>query len=113
MQANNNVEGSERLLSLAVGVMGITSGIRQGGIRGLIKIAASALIAKRGLTGHCQMKSLLSACERDETQHERGAPEPERTQSGAATGAGESQDRESRVDHALEETFPASDPISP
>ncbi|TBU74058.1 DUF2892 domain-containing protein [Pseudomonas daroniae] len=109
----NNVEGTERLLSLAVGIMGVASGIKQGGIRGLIKIAASTMIAKRGITGHCQLKGLLSACEREGTQDERGASAPERDGGTAPKASSQLQDRESRMDNALEETFPASDPISP
>lgn len=113
MQANHNVEGTERLLSLAVGVMGITSGIRQGGIGGMIKVAASALIAKRGITGHCQLKSLLASCAGDDVHGERRTPPPEGQEGVAVKPDSQPQDRESRMDNALEETFPASDPISP
>lgn len=113
MQTNHNVEGTERLLSLAVGVMGISSGIRQGGVGGLIKLAASVLIAKRGITGHCQLKSLLGSCERDGGHDERSAPNPERQEGAASKPDSPPRDKESRMDNALEETFPASDPISP
>lgn len=110
----NNVEGTERLLSLAIGAMGVKSGIKQGGIGGLVKIALGAMVAKRGLTGHCQLKSLLEGCEREDTHDERNASIPERNQEGVTPKLTEhAQDRESRMDHALEETFPASDPISP
>lgn len=102
-----NVEGTERLLSLAVGAMGMVSGFRQGGVGGLLKIAASAMIAKRGLTGHCQLKSLL-----EPPRDVSGEQQPRRP--GAATGAEADKLTEaSRMDNALEETFPASDPISP
>ena len=102
-----NVEGTERLLSLAVGTMGMVSGFRQGGVGGLLKIAASAMIAKRGLTGHCQLKGLL-----EPPRDVSGEQQPRRP--GAATGAEADKLTEaSRMENALEETFPASDPISP
>ena len=110
MHANNNVEGTERLLSLAVGVMGAVSGIRQGGVVGLIKIAAAAMIAKRGITGHCQLKELLSVAEPEGAHYERHAPAADRDE---VTVSRQIQDREAQMDNALEETFPASDPISP
>lgn len=102
-----NVEGTERLLSLAVGTMGMVSGIRQGGLGGLLKVAASAMIAKRGLTGHCQLKSLLEA------QREIADEEPLRGPSAATSTEAGKRTEESRMENALEETFPASDPISP
>lgn len=110
MHAYNNVEGTERLLSLAVGVVGAVSGIRQGGVVGLIKIAASALIAQRGITGHCQLKDFLSAAETEGAPYERHAPAADRDD---VTISRQAQDREAQMDNALEETFPASDPISP
>ncbi|UCJ15527.1 DUF2892 domain-containing protein [Pseudomonas sp. MM211] len=109
MHAYNNVEGTERLLSLAVGVVGAVSGIRQGGVVGLIKIAASALIAQRGITGHCQLKDFLSSAETEGAPYERHAP----ADLDEVTISRQAQDREAQMDNALEETFPASDPISP
>ncbi|PZW71576.1 hypothetical protein F471_00651 [Pseudomonas sp. URMO17WK12:I1] len=98
-----NVAGTERLLSLAIGTMGMISGIRQGGAAGLLKVGASAMLAKRGLTGHCQFKSLLTPA----TERPSG---PQATHS--STDASK-LDEDRRMENALEETFPASDPISP
>ena len=96
-----NVAGTERLLSLAIGTMGMISGIRQGGAAGLLKVGASAMLAKRGLTGHCQLKSLLTPASEPPYEHH-------------TTHADASKlDEDRRMENALEETFPASDPISP
>lgn len=102
-----NVAGTERLLSRAVGTMGMVSGFRQGGVGGLLKIAAAAMIAKRGLTGHCQLKSLLEPPRAiSGEQQSRGRSAATGTEIDKLTEA-------SRMENALEETFPASDPISP
>ncbi len=98
-----NVAGTERLLSLAIGMMGMISGIRQGGAAGLLKVGASAMLAKRGLTGHCQLKSLLTPASEPPYEHHA-------THSNADASK---LDEDRRMENALEETFPASDPISP
>ena len=108
---NHNVEGTERVLSLAVGMMGMVSGIRQGGVGGLLKIAASAMIAKRGLTGHCRLKTLLEG--QRPGADDAPAQQPQQAREPGATAASVVPHQESRIDNALEETFPASDPISP
>lgn len=66
----HNVVGWERALSLAVGIAGVGSGFRRGGVIGLLHVAASLMAVKRGLTGHCALKSALAEVPR--------APQPAR-----------------------------------
>ena len=98
-----NVAGTERLLSLAMGTIGMVSGIRQGGAVGLLKVGASAILAKRGLTGHCQLKGLLTPANEPPPEHQATHPSADTSK----------LDEDRRMENALEETFPASDPISP
>ncbi len=92
----------ERLFSVALGLAGMRNGFRRGGLQGWLEVGASALMGKRGLTGHCRVKAALLG---HGDGHAEAAP-------GVIPGpARESQEK--RVDNALEETFPASDPISP
>lgn len=58
--SEQNVTGWERALSLAVGIAGVGNGFKRGGVSGFLEIAASLLAVKRGLTGHCAMKSSLA-----------------------------------------------------
>lgn len=54
-----NVEGWERLGSLAGGVVMLGKGIRRGGFIGLIQVGIGAMALKRGITGHSSTKRLL------------------------------------------------------
>lgn len=98
----------ERLFSVALGLAGMRNGFQRGGLQGWLEVGASALMVKRGLSGHCRVKAALLERRADE------AGEPaighEATPSAAAR---DHSSEERRVDNALEETFPASDPISP
>ena len=92
-----NVTGWERTLSLAVGIAGLGNGIKRGGLGGLLEAGAALLEPKRGLSGHCALKSALRDAGREQLPPRQRGP----------------LSHEDRVDNALEETFPASDPISP
>lgn len=92
----HNVTGWERTLSIAAGLAGIGNGVKRGGMGGLLEAGVALLVLKRGLTGHCALKSAL--CE--------SAALPGRSSRQGLSG-------EEKVDNALEETFPASDPMSP
>lgn len=54
-----NVEGWERVGSLAGGVVMLGKGIRRGGFIGLIQVGIGAMALKRGITGHSSTKRLL------------------------------------------------------
>lgn len=98
-----NLSGWERATSIALGLAAIGMGLRRGGVSGWMGAAAGVLATKRGLTGHCAMKAAIaSAAERADVPAPVTSP-----------GAADTSVAESRIDHALEETFPASDPISP
>lgn len=96
-----NVRGWERTLSVAVGIIGIGNGIKRGGVTGLLEAGVSLMALKRGLTGHCQLKEALAEGELTKSLPHKWQP--------TYTARRE----ETKVDNALEETFPASDPISP
>jgi hypothetical protein len=102
--AEQNLSGWERATSIATGLAAIGMGIRKGGLGGWLGVAAGVMAAKRGLTGHCAMKAAIAG--RHDALPEQLAPV---TSPGPANPAV----TEARIDHALEETFPASDPISP
>lgn len=57
---DHNVTGWERALSLAVGIAGVGNGFKRGGITGLLEVAVSLMAVKRGLTGHCEMKTAMA-----------------------------------------------------
>ncbi|WP_252275524.1 YgaP-like transmembrane domain [Pseudomonas subflava] len=70
--SEQNVNGWERALSLAVGLAGVGNGIKRGGIGGCLEVAVSLLALKRGLTGDCAMKrALAQASERAESMGSR------------------------------------------
>ena len=54
-----NVQGWERIGSLAGGVLMMGKGLRRGGIFGLVQLAIGGAVLARGITGHCSTKSLL------------------------------------------------------
>ncbi|MFO2464717.1 DUF2892 domain-containing protein [Pseudomonas sp. 15FMM2] len=58
-QRTQNVQGWERIGSLAGGVLMMGKGIRRGGFRGLIQVAIGGMALARGISGHCSAKSLL------------------------------------------------------
>ncbi|SDI26374.1 Protein of unknown function [Pseudomonas delhiensis] len=49
----------ERLFSVALGLAGVRNGFRRGGLQGWLEVGAAALMLKRGLSGHCQVKAAL------------------------------------------------------
>ncbi|MES2819972.1 MAG: DUF2892 domain-containing protein [Pseudomonadota bacterium] len=55
-----NVEGWERALSLAGGVLMMGKGLRRGGVSGLVQLAMGGLVLARGVSGHCATKQLIS-----------------------------------------------------
>ncbi|WP_122422640.1 YgaP family membrane protein [Pseudomonas viridiflava] len=56
---DQNVQGWERIGSLAGGVLMMSKGVRRGGFLGLIQLAIGGAVLARGITGHCSAKSLM------------------------------------------------------
>ena len=63
--SGQNVQGWERLGSLAGGVVMVGKGLRRGGIFGLIQVAIGGVALARGITGHSSAKSLLEKSRQD------------------------------------------------
>jgi uncharacterized membrane protein len=63
--SDHNVQGWERIGSVAGGVMMVTKGLRRGGIFGLIQVAIGGVALARGITGHSSVKSLLEKSRQD------------------------------------------------
>ncbi|WP_347904621.1 DUF2892 domain-containing protein [Pseudomonas purpurea] len=63
--ATQNVEGWERIGSLAGGVVMVGKGLRRGGVFGLIQVALGGAALARGITGHSSAKSFLEKSRRD------------------------------------------------
>ncbi|MGY4815742.1 YgaP family membrane protein [Pseudomonas chlororaphis subsp. piscium] len=60
-----NVQGWERIGSLAGGVAMVGKGLRRGGVFGLIQVAIGGVALARGITGHSSAKSLLEKSRQD------------------------------------------------
>ncbi|MET0124065.1 YgaP family membrane protein [Pseudomonas caspiana] len=60
-----NVQGWERVGSLAGGVLMMGKGLRRGGFFGLIQLAIGGAVLARGITGHCSAKSLVEKSRSD------------------------------------------------
>lgn len=54
-----NVQGWERIGSLAGGILMMGKGLRRGGIFGLVQLAIGGAVLARGITGHCSAKSMV------------------------------------------------------
>ncbi|WP_265532348.1 YgaP family membrane protein [Pseudomonas saponiphila] len=65
LQAPQNVQGWERIGSLAGGVVMLGKGLRRGGVFGLIQVAIGGVALARGITGHSSAKSLLEKGRQD------------------------------------------------
>ncbi|MFJ3484136.1 DUF2892 domain-containing protein [Pseudomonas sp. NPDC090202] len=73
-----NVQGWERIGSLAGGVLMMGKGLRRGGIFGLVQLAIGGAVLARGITGHCSAKAMLEKSRSDMEQarariHKAGA----------------------------------------
>ncbi|RIA35994.1 hypothetical protein DFO61_0450 [Ectopseudomonas oleovorans] len=114
MSLTHNVHRLERAISLATGAGAVVAGVCQGGTSGVLKALGGAALLQRGLTGHCVVKGLISdpkaeiECLRERVAELRAALPRLQKEVAAMKGR-----QENRLDHAVEETFPASDPISP
>ncbi|CAM3045960.1 Protein of unknown function [Pseudomonas gessardii] len=64
-QPTQNVQGWERIGSLAGGVVMMGKGIRRGGFFGLVQVAIGGVAFARGISGHSSAKSLLEKSRRD------------------------------------------------
>ena len=64
-QPTQNVQGWERIGSLAGGVMMVGKGLRRGGVFGLIQVAIGGVALARGITGHSSAKSFLEKSRQD------------------------------------------------
>jgi hypothetical protein len=60
-----NVQGWERVGSLAGGVLMMGKGLRRGGFFGLIQLAIGGAVLARGITGHCSAKALVEQSRSD------------------------------------------------
>ncbi|WP_339547247.1 YgaP family membrane protein [Pseudomonas sp. RA_35y_Pfl2_P32] len=60
-----NVQGWERIGSLAGGVVMVGKGLRRGGVFGLIQVALGGVALARGITGHSSAKSFLEKSRQD------------------------------------------------
>ncbi|SEM39473.1 Protein of unknown function [Pseudomonas sp. ok272] len=60
-----NVQGWERIGSLAGGVMMVGKGLRRGGVFGLVQVALGGVALARGITGHSSAKSFLEKSRQD------------------------------------------------
>ncbi|UMZ13578.1 DUF2892 domain-containing protein [Pseudomonas sp. MPFS] len=63
--SQQNVQGWERIGSLAGGVVMVGKGLRRGGVFGLVQVALGGVALARGITGHSSAKSLLEKSRRD------------------------------------------------
>ncbi|WP_095145578.1 MULTISPECIES: DUF2892 domain-containing protein [unclassified Pseudomonas] len=63
--ATQNVQGWERIGSLAGGVVMVGKGLRRGGLFGLVQVALGGVALARGITGHSSAKSFLEQGRRD------------------------------------------------
>ncbi|PQO98049.1 MULTISPECIES: DUF2892 domain-containing protein [Pseudomonas] len=64
-QPEQNVQGWERVGSLAGGVVMVGKGLRRGGVFGLIQVAIGGVALARGITGHSSAKSFLEKSRQD------------------------------------------------
>jgi hypothetical protein len=60
-----NVQGWERVGSLAGGVLMMGKGLRRGGFFGLIQLALGGAVLARGITGHCSAKAMVEKSRSD------------------------------------------------
>ena len=110
---SQNVHRVERVISIATGVSAIVGGVYRGGLPGILAALGGLAVVQRGLSGHCVVKGLVSDAEAElrclrQRVNELRAALPDTNQARAGNRA-----EDARLDHAVEETFPASDPISP
>lgn len=55
-----NVQGWERAVSIAGGLMMLGKGLRRGGVTGVLRMAMGGMALARGLSGRCEAKRLIS-----------------------------------------------------
>ncbi|MGE8179777.1 YgaP family membrane protein [Pseudomonas fluorescens] len=60
-----NVQGWERVASMAGGVVMVGKGLRRGGVFGLIEVALGGAALARGITGHSSAKSFFEKSRQD------------------------------------------------
>ena len=63
--SDHNVQGWERIGSVAGGVVMVTKGLRRGGVFGLIQVAIGGVALARGITGHSSVKSMIEKSRQD------------------------------------------------
>ncbi|MDU9412800.1 DUF2892 domain-containing protein [Pseudomonas sp. zfem005] len=63
----HNVEGWERFLSIAGGLVMVGTGLRQGGLVGWLRAGTGGVVLARGLTGQCPAKRVIAE-RRDEIE---------------------------------------------
>ncbi|MFW0754447.1 DUF2892 domain-containing protein [Pseudomonas sp. H11T01] len=86
-QPTQNVQGWERIGSLAGGVVMMGKGLRRGGVFGLVQVAIGGVALARGITGHSSVKDLLEKSRQDmnsmRSKIERAAEELSRLKANA------------------------------
>ncbi|MNE38356.1 hypothetical protein D3C81_468900 [compost metagenome] len=55
--SQHNVQGLERVSSLAGGALMVSKGLRHGGLVGLLQMVVGGLAVARGISGHCSTKA--------------------------------------------------------
>ncbi|MBK4993212.1 DUF2892 domain-containing protein [Pseudomonas sp. S37] len=55
--SQHNVQGLERVSSLAGGALMFSKGLRHGGLVGLLQMVVGGLAVARGVSGHCSTKA--------------------------------------------------------
>ncbi|EWY38821.1 hypothetical protein N825_10010 [Skermanella stibiiresistens SB22] len=102
-----NLSQVERWTSMLGGVVLAAAGLRRGGVQGAIMGVAGGLLAARGMSGHCAIKAMI-----EERSGEGGYSAGDYLEADRR-GSGTTSDRPwNRVDEALDQSFPASDPPS-
>lgn len=66
-----NVHGWERTASIGGGLLLIASGLRKGGLFGLINLGMGGMGVLRGITGHCEVKRVMARSFVVSGQHEQ------------------------------------------
>lgn len=107
-QANGNLSSGERTVSAILGVAFSLLALRRGGGVGrAVAGAAGAALLARSFAGHCAVKAAVTG----ESSFGEGVAEQWRHMREKGGGLAEDlQEMSARLDEAVEESFPASDP---
>lgn len=128
--SRTNVGEQERFLSVGAGVAFLVAGLTRRSTMGALLTLGGGMLIYRGATGHCQVYEALGIntatdaqhSEQDDAEDEESAGTEECAKASAACSTGESRSQRpvqnpaessfDKIDEALLESFPASDPPS-